>query len=143
MNITAVRVASFNEIKEPGQFVLDMLYPADNLRDLTPEELEQHAGQGYVKYQEYPPDDSAIIGKFWTQAELEAVANGPVATGITFLCPCGCGAIGGIRFNQFGRPGSAWTWDGNKDKPTCTPSIQRTEGCRWHGHLIDGVFVPC
>ena len=69
--------------------------------------------------------------------------------GLVEICPCGCGAEGGISFvgptygtreESQGRP--LWDWNGSQDKPTITPSIQRTGGCRWHGYLTDGVFRP-
>lgn len=67
--------------------------------------------------------------------------------GMVEKCPCGCGAEGGISFvgecygtreASKGRP--LWDWNGDEDKPTLIPSIQRTSGCKWHGFLTDGVF---
>lgn len=71
-------------------------------------------------------------------------------TGLHFNCPCGCGAMFGARLNPGG-----WTWDGNREAPTLTPSL----GCyptrgkassigmdgvyHWHGHLRAGVFEEC
>ena len=45
--------------------------------------------------------------------------------GMVEMCPCGCGATGGITFDIPGktRQGPKWTWNGSKDKPTLTPSI--------------------
>lgn len=57
---------------------------------------------------------------------------------IQFLCPCGCGALGGINVDQ-ANP-NAWSWDGNEDQPTITPSVSFLSGCRWHGYLTAGVF---
>jgi len=39
-----------------------------------------------------------------------------------------------------------WGWDGDKEKPTLTPSIQTMSGGNWnkelwHGYLREGVFV--
>jgi hypothetical protein len=65
--------------------------------------------------------------------------------GMIEMCPCGCGATGGIFFDT-GDPNQAspkWKWNGDKVKPTLTPSIQRTGGCKWHGFLTDGVFKTC
>ena len=43
-------------------------------------------------------------------------------------------------------PGS-WTWNGDKEKPTLTPSIliHAVEGWQkgWHGFLINGILVTC
>lgn len=41
----------------------------------------------------------------------------------------------------------AWKWNGDKNKPTLTPSIlvHPIEGWSkgWHGYLTDGVLVSC
>lgn len=50
--------------------------PKYPLRDLTPEEQERHAGQGYVKYEKYPESESPVVGEFWTQARLDKVGKG-------------------------------------------------------------------
>jgi hypothetical protein len=46
------------------------------LRDLTEQEQERYAGSGYVKYEEYPPDDRPSLGRFWTQAQLGSIGKG-------------------------------------------------------------------
>lgn len=46
------------------------------LRDLTDDEATRHAGRGYVKYEEYPETESPMAGRFWTQAQLDAVGKG-------------------------------------------------------------------
>jgi len=74
---------------------------------------------------------------------------------LVFGCPCalangkgegGCG--GGLVHNSYIAVSReekglehCWTWDGDWDKPTLTPSIQRHGACEWHGHLQNGVFV--
>lgn len=51
--------------------------PTNELRDLTDEEKERYADVGYVKYEEYPKDDdSSVIGRFWTQEQLDKVGQG-------------------------------------------------------------------
>jgi hypothetical protein len=70
--------------------------------------------------------------KFWRQAGAESEG------GLHFGCPCGCGALLGIGFGPNG-----WAWDGNRDKPTVTPSIQHMNGCKWHGFLTAGEFRSC
>lgn len=63
---------------------------------------------------------------------------------LTFLCPCGCGDIAGVRVRDDGlRDEQAWGWDRNEDKPTVDPSIELKSGCKWHGHLKAGVFESC
>lgn len=58
-----------------------------------------------------------------------------------FNCPdCGEPAVIPIRLSvEMTRKG--WTWDGNREAPTLTPSIMRMSGCRWHGFLQGGVWV--
>lgn len=62
---------------------------------------------------------------------------------LSFLCPCGCGSLAGIRVRNDGKQDEkAWGWNLNEDKPTVTPSI-RINDEEWHGHLVDGVFISC
>lgn len=61
-------------------------------------------------------------------------------TGLRFVCPCGCGDLAGIVFQQGEARG--WTWNGKKEGITCTPSII-IKPCGWHGYLTDGVFRDC
>lgn len=64
--------------------------------------------------------------------------------GLCFMCPCGCGSLGVLPFHQIGTGQFAiWTWDGNREAPTLSPSIRRTRGCKWHGFLKAGVWEPC
>lgn len=46
------------------------------LRDLTDEEKERHSKFGYVKFEVYPESKSPVMGKFWTQAELDSIETG-------------------------------------------------------------------
>lgn len=69
--------------------------------------------------------------------------------GIIFKCPCGCGSVFGGRFVG----ANPWTWDGNRDSPTVTPSFGcgksheaqsvGPDGFHWHGFLTAGVFAGC
>lgn len=68
--------------------------------------------------------------------------------GIIFMCPCGCGEEGRIRFSNPSDPEReenypTWTWNGDKDNPSLTPSIDRKNTCGWHGYLTNGVFKGC
>lgn len=36
--------------------------------------------------------------------------------------------------------GATWQWNGDREKPTLTPSIN-CHGC-WHGFITDGVITP-
>jgi hypothetical protein len=62
------------------------------------------------------------------------------SAGVGFICPCGCGREGYLSFTP---PGPQWTWDGNREAPTLTPSVQQVGGCRWHGWLRAGEWVTC
>lgn len=71
-------------------------------------------------------------------------------TRLQFGCPCGCCAHYGASFGP-----NKWSFDGNEQKPTVTPSL----GCyptgkkaaavgpdgtyHWHGFLRNGVFEEC
>lgn len=57
---------------------------------------------------------------------------------LTFRCPCGCELVAGIKVRGEGK----WEWNGDLEKPTCTPSILIDQG-HWHGYLTDGVFRSC
>lgn len=45
------------------------------LRLLTDEERERYSGVGYVSYEKYPDEDS-IVGRFWTQEQLDRIDKG-------------------------------------------------------------------
>ena len=47
-----------------------------NLRDLTAEERERHAQFNYAKYENYPETRSPVLGRFWTQADLDRLGAG-------------------------------------------------------------------
>lgn len=82
--------------------------------------------------------------RFDTMAELEGVPGAfsfeAEDKGIFYNCPCGCDTKGFIPFRNKVTDRPSWNWDGNRDAPTLDPSIQRTQGCKWHGHLIAGVW---
>lgn len=50
--------------------------PRFALRDLTQEEKWIHSKHGYVRYEQYPASESPLVGRFWTQAQLDAVGKG-------------------------------------------------------------------
>lgn len=77
--------------------------PKNPARPLTPEEQERYKAFGYVAYEEYPPGDSALVGRFWTAGQLdsgcgtvttmgpalaETYAHDPEFYGATFCCGC-------------------------------------------------------
>lgn len=62
---------------------------------------------------------------------------------LSFLCPCGCGMLAGIKIRDDGQQsGGAWSWNFDKAAPTCAPSILINQG-HWHGYLTNGEFVSC
>ena len=71
--------------------------------------------------------------------------------GILFGCPCGCGQLKAVGFDTHWMDGPLWHFDGDRDRPTLTPSIlifQLNEqgakvGEHWHGFLTDGEFRSC
>lgn len=60
-----------------------------------------------------------------------------------FVCPCGCGSHAGIAVKAESSGGPVWSWNGDLDHPTVTPSIRKLDGCEWHGFLTDGKFKSC
>lgn len=93
--------------------------PTYPLRNLTEEEKERHDKSNYVKYEKYPEDES-IVGRFWTQAQLnsgcratttmgrslaETYARDPEFYGGTFCAVCG---------SHF--PLEEFIWDGTDEK---------------------------
>ena len=78
--------------------------------------------------------------------------DGTKDVSILYGCPCWCGALGAISIKPYGKPERPlWQWDGNREKPTLTPSIlihqlnDKAEkvGEHWHGFLTAGVFKSC
>lgn len=81
--------------------------PKHPLRDLTVEEHERYDAYGYAKYEVYPESEAPVLGRFWTQRELDNVGKGcgvvttmgrelaetyarcPAFYGGTFCCGCG------------------------------------------------------
>ena len=64
---------------------------------------------------------------------------------LQYNCPCGCGSVGQIHMVPTGTPHDSrtWEWDGNRERPTLSPSIRRTIDCKFHGHLQAGVWSAC
>lgn len=50
--------------------------PKHPLRDLTPEEHERYQQFGYAKFEEYPESDLPVAGRYWTQAQIDAIGRG-------------------------------------------------------------------
>lgn len=64
--------------------------------------------------------------------------------GMIYVCPCGCGREGYLRFRGAPRPPEeadrpSWEWDGNREAPTLSPSVLHRD--HWHGYLRAGMWV--
>lgn len=96
------------------------------------------------------PDD-VPVGTF--DIEVGGVQGYPGASAhITFVCPNHqrCSVLLGpehvVRTSKDRL--CIWKWDGNRERPTITPSInclaekdgQPAGGCGWHGHITNGVI---
>lgn len=74
-----------------------------------------------------------------TNAAGEPVPEVPYAC-LSYLCPhCGDQRAVMVRPHQ-SEGQSSWAWDGDKELPTLTPSIQHRGGCAWHGYITAGWF---
>ncbi len=101
---------------------------------------------------EWPADEQ--IGSFDIEASPgHSVQGYPGANGhIIFVCPNNkrCSVLIGPTFVDRPNPDAlcVWGWDGNRDRPTLTPSInclaekdgKPTGGCGWHGFITAGVI---
>jgi hypothetical protein len=50
--------------------------PKYPLEDLDANQQEEFAQFGYVKYERYPESESPVVGRYWTQADLDRVGKG-------------------------------------------------------------------
>lgn len=91
----------------------------------------------------------AVVGRLVTEFEeltdpgtfqWGARQDGRQDTDLIAMCPCGCGEVFSVPVIPGGS--HAWSWDGNREQPTLSPSIRRIGGCKWHGHLQNGTWVP-
>lgn len=46
--------------------------PTRPTRPLTEEETLRYAAFGYVCFEEYPPGESSMVGRYWTQKQLDS-----------------------------------------------------------------------
>lgn len=81
--------------------------PTQPLRDLNEEEVERYGKYGYVKFEPNVEPGSSIVGRYWTQAQIDKIGKGcgvttrmpqacaetyarePSFYGSTFCCGCG------------------------------------------------------
>src|SRR5262249_23262012 len=85
---------------------------------------------------EMPPPNSLRPGV------LVVVGRRPNPKWVTFLCPSGCGTPLLLSLSQTRRPrwsvASDWL-----DRPSLSPSVRRTDGCRCHFWLRKGSVEWC
>lgn len=76
--------------------------------------------------------------QFFGRVSLEGIH------GLNYVCPCGCGRLGALRFRTAPDAQSpSWEWDGDELAPTLKPSVHSRidrGGCGWHGYLTAGVW---
>jgi hypothetical protein len=100
--------------------------PQHPLRGLTEEEKERHRGCNYVVYETYPESERPVLGKYWTQAQLDSVGKGcgavttmglalaetyarqPTFYGATYCCTCS-------KHRPVGA-GGEFVWDGTNER---------------------------
>ncbi|WP_337137672.1 DUF6527 family protein [Sphingomonas aquatica] len=94
--------------------------------------------------------DDAPAGafEFYTMGRGERTIGG-----IILKCPCGCGTATAMPFRRASDEDAwpVWSWDGNEQTPTATPSLliyQLNEagqivGEHWHGFLTAGEWRSC
>lgn len=70
-------------------------------------------------------------------------SGGRQSAGMLYVCPCGCGMQGALAFKP--DPSPSWHWDGNREKPTLSPSVHHLiDGkTHWHGYLRAGIWESC
>ncbi len=58
------------------------------------------------------------------------------------ICPCGCGTFTYLPISALDKPTThpSWSFDGNLEAPTLSPSIfhHNADGPHWHGWLKGG-----
>lgn len=65
---------------------------------------------------------------------------------LLYTCPCGCGVARAVPVALSWEPGKRWGWDGNREAPTLTPSLDILAdhgGSHWHGWLQGGEWRQC
>lgn len=83
----------------------------------------------------------------WSFWRIHDRKDGP--HGVFTICPW-CGRLGSIAFQGADLDRPRWTWNGNADLPTLTPSVHSVPakgGCGMHvwvrdGHILDAGTPP-
>jgi len=86
-----------------------------------------------------PDEETAKAGQFSISQN-----EGSNYVWMQFICPCPDKLCNGVlrisEDEKIAAKRHTWLWDGNREKPTLTPSIARKGGCGWHGYLEKGIW---
>ena len=89
----------------------------------------------------------------WVENVFDAARAGTHGAGkwddefemLDYVCPCGCNTVRSLPIKAGDKESGRWKWDGNRDAPTFTPSIQHVPNkqnkCSWHGFMTKGEWV--
>jgi hypothetical protein len=89
------------------------------------------------RHQDGTPFDELLPGDWMFDADGDRDT-------VTFRCPCGECVIALPIYHKEPKPGpNHWEWNGVEDSLTLSPSIRRLDRCKWHGHVVGGVWTPC
>src|SRR5690349_7345207 len=55
--------------------------PANPLREITEDEKLRYGAAGYIAFEEYPKDEHAATGRYWTLAQLNSGCGTPTTMG--------------------------------------------------------------
>lgn len=105
-----------------------------------------------VKGRHWPPGTPFVGGKpgdfIFSDEYIDPYDSPP--KWLRYQCPRGNGECSVPLAPQTTSKGHTWHWDGNREAPTLTPSInclaedlqthEKYAGCGWHGFLQQGVF---
>lgn len=83
-------------------------------------------------------DGSAVAGAFGFADD-----GVPPYNSLLYVCPCGCGDVNSLPIATGEKQSRYWKWNGNRECPTLEPSIRRLDGCKFHGFLVEGVWMFC
>ncbi|WP_247738588.1 DUF6527 family protein [Shimia sp. R9_2] len=86
-------------------------------------------------FSRHPSPDQLVFGEV-------AIVRDPKDKWACFPCPCGCGEATKLSLNQARRPRWQITIDW-LNRPTISPSVRQTSGCRSHYWVRDGSVEWC
>lgn len=114
------------------------------LSPATPDQIEyleriRAAGEDY--------DGSAVVGGSRKAIRIEDYKvdePGRERRRCYFPCPRNPGKECHVLLKPWPVNANTWDWDGNRDAPTLSPSINCNGpgGCLWHGHIVNGQLNP-